>query len=268
MNRLFTIVLLSTVTFMAKAQYVLDQNLSGEQVIENNNAYMLYPTGNFVNRTDNLLSTYVHNGINDTILFPVSVGAITPTDPSSDDTGFDTLMVDIAFESFGYSGAADYATSIHHTKAASYTIYSRFNTYSFTNISPTAGGYTVYKSYKFKENSIDTLKLVVTGGTLSLDRIRLDFGTKSVIANASQDLFGDGKNAAHFNNPVKEGQLSISLPNDFTSASITLISMEGIVVASKEIRQGDSTVDVSHLKSGLYLIRDTNTGSTTKVMIQ
>ena len=268
MKKIYTCLLMIMLVLTAKAQYTLDPNFDDMQVVQNNDSYVFYPTGNFVNRSDNLLSTVVHNGTNDTILIPISVGNITPNDAEELNTDFDTLTIDIAFEAFGLASASDYASSIHHTKEASYTIYSKFNTYSFTDITPTGGSSSIYETYKFLENSIDTLMLVITSGTYSFDKIRFDFSTNVVITNVGEELFGTSDQSAHFNNPVDQGELYITIPNSVSNATVQLVSMEGIVIDNKILYQGTNKWNVSHLKKGLYLLREVKSGSTTKVIIQ
>ena len=65
MKKIYTCLLMIMLVLTAKAQYTLDPNFDDMQVVQNNDSYVFYPTGNFVNRSDNLLSTVVHNGTND-----------------------------------------------------------------------------------------------------------------------------------------------------------------------------------------------------------
>ena len=110
--------------------------------------------------------------------------------------------------------------------------------------------------------------LVVTAGTYCFDKVRFDFSTNIIITDTENDLFGTSEHSAHFNNPVSEGILNITLPSSVSATTVQLVSMEGVIVDSKELHQGDSPWNLSHLKSGLYLLRDQKTGSTTKVIIQ
>ena len=69
------------------------------------------------------------------------------------------------------------------------------------------------------------------------------------------------------NNPVADGQLSILLNENISSLALELMTTQGEIVKSFEVKD-QAIIDVSHLDSGIYLLRDTNTMSIRKIIIQ
>ncbi len=152
---------------------------------------------------------------------------------------------------------------------AQITVAYPFNTTIVSDASGTGTGYQIpaYQKIKFREDSVYTVTITNTGATtVKFDWYNIVSNNGSIISNLGSDLFEEGK--VSLNNPVLDGDLTISLVESIKSITLELISMEGISVISKTITTTDNNIDVSGLKTGLYLLRDINSGSVTKLMIK
>ena len=124
-----------------------------------------------------------------------------------------------------------------------------------------------FEGIKFREDSTYTITITNTGTTVVYNRwFNINNTGGSVITNLNSDLFSKGEISPI--NPVIDGNLMVSLTDNIQSVTLELISMEGISVISKTITTTDNNIDVSGLKTGLYLLRDINSGSVTKLMIK
>jgi len=259
--RLFIIVLGLTLS-NAFAQYDLTDfatNDSTSTRVENNSGNLFY-SSNFSNAVEVALHSVDLNSVTgpDTIFFPVTIdGEVYPTDGSNGSK--DTLKLEIAVGYWGFN-------SILNTTDANFTVKNKIESYNFTGISRDERGTNEeYNEFSFVEGEVDTIKVIVTAGIFTLDRMYIRSTNASVISNAEEGLFdGDG---AIVNNPVTNGELSIQLSSDITSATIALLSMEGKVIETKEITSTNNSFDVSQLK-GMYFLKDISTGNFKKIIIK
>ena len=248
----------------ANAQYDLTDfatnNSTGTNV--ENNLGDLYYSSNFSNTVSAALHTVDLTSSTgpDTIYFPVSIdGEIYPTDGPNGEK--DTLRLEIAVGFWGLHTNYSIATT-----EADFTIQNKFESYSYTNQTRnTQGASKVYDEFTFVEGDVDTVKVIVTAGLFSLDRLYIRSSNVSVLSNASQGIF-DQSNAV-VNNPVVGNLMTINLPQDVTTTTISLLSLDGQVIETKHITKTDNSFDVSNL-SGIYLLRELSTASVKKVVIE
>jgi len=113
--------------------------------------------------------------------------------------------------------------------------------------------------------NVDARILIINTGSenLNIQYFQLEFD--QVISNINATLARE--NGAIIENPVTDGSLHITLGNGITSANLELLSLSGEVIASQTIIS-NGTIDVSTINPGLYILRDRNTNSTQKVIIQ
>ena len=152
---------------------------------------------------------------------------------------------------------------------AQITVAYPFNTTIVSDASGTGTGYQIpaYQKIKFREDSVYTVTITNTGATIvRFDWYNIINNGGSVISNLGSDLFEEGK--VSLTNPVLNGNLTISLVEGLESLTFELVSMEGERVMSETITNTNHSIDVSSLRSGLYLLRETNSGSVKKLMIK
>jgi len=259
MNRIFTITSLLLMTYMSYAQYdLLGVPANTLTSVENNSGYVSY-SANFSISQHNFLHFTNSSTGNDTIYFPVTIGEIVPD--TEEDTDVDTLVIDITLRLFdGNSGTESFVTD------ATLSYLNKYDSYEYTDLN-ISGGTNFTHSFKFVENQIDTIKVVIASGDIAIDRFYINSTGQEVVSNVYTDLFGEY--GVNFQNPVKAKQLSFfQFPSDFRATDISLISMEGQVVLSKHITSANHSIDLSHVPAGLYLMRDETTGSSKKLMIK
>jgi len=257
MKKIFMITSILLATYLSNAQYnLLSVPENATTSVENNSGNITY-SSDFIISQNNFLHYTSSSAGNDTIYFPVTVGEIIPD--TDEDTDVDTLVIDISFKIFeGTSGTETFVND------ASFTYFNKIDTYEYTDVT---GGHILKHSFRFVENQIDTLKVIITAGDITFDRFEINSTGQEVISNIQNDLFGE--HSVSFQNPVEAGELSFSkFPSDFVATNVSLISMEGEVLVSKQITTSDNSIDLSHVPAGLYLMRDETTGSSKKVMIK
>ncbi len=120
-----------------------------------------------------------------------------------------------------------------------------------------------YDTYRFIEGTTDTIKLVVTSGTLDFDKVYIRSITTNVITSANTDLLSASN--AHINNPIDNGILSIDLLGK--NAALELFTIEGELMQVISI-EGSAQIPVHHLASGMYLLRDSQSMSMKKIIIK
>ena len=184
----------------------------------------------------------------DTVGVIVSMGEVEATP----NTEYDTISVYVLVR-------------IHQATSATLKVKSS-NYNESKNIVLTEAGYASY-TVKLSENKQDTILLINESG----DDIKLDFVimryADEVISNIANNLFG--KYGISFQNPVSNNELSFyNIPSDFVGTEVVLISTEGQRVVGKYITSSDNKLDLSNIPSGLYILQDQNSGSSTKVIIQ
>ncbi len=118
------------------------------------------------------------------------------------------------------------------------------------------------------ENKITPVLVTNTGSNPVVVQSTKIFGGQyvSVISNVGNALFGS-EGSATYNNPIAEDILHINLPSDIQRASVQLLSMSGDVLLQQEITPLKNTIDLSKLSSGVYLLRDINTASVAKIIL-
>ena len=122
---------------------------------------------------------------------------------------------------------------------------------------------------KLVEGKVNQVYVVLTGGTSATyapGSANYIASSTEVISNINKNLLAtDG--GVLMNNPVADGQLSILLNENISSLALELMTTQGEIVKSFEVKD-QAIIDVSHLDSGIYLLRDTNTMSIRKIIIQ
>jgi len=114
------------------------------------------------------------------------------------------------------------------------------------------------------ENTNARILIINTGSSnLSIKTFQLTFA--QVISNTNDALARE--DGAIIENPVTDGSLQLTLANGVTSAKLELLSLSGEPVMSKHITTSES-IDVSSIDAGMYILRDVDTNSTQKVVIQ
>jgi len=122
---------------------------------------------------------------------------------------------------------------------------------------------------KLVEGRINQIYVVLTEGTSASyapGAANYIASSTQVISNVNKDLLTAG-GGVQINNPVRDGQLSIVLNENISSQALELITMQGEIVKSFSVKN-QASIDVSHLNSGVYILRDTNTMSMRKIIIQ
>jgi len=199
----------------------------------------IYFSGNITPANTNLLVA------GDTMYFPYTVGDITPA--NGEQYSKDTLALDISIKSWSA------------TATANFTFSNKLNTYTFTNIN---GAKVSKGTFELIEDQIDTLKLVITSGTLEVDHVTIHPSGATVILSRDEDL---PINKAFISNSVEGGLLIIDLQDD--AADFELLSMQVEVVRNLSVR-GREEFTVSDLTTGIYYLRDRNTANYRKIMIK
>ena len=265
MKHSISIIALALTFYNAFAQYDLTgfaTNNSNSSAIANDGGNLFY-SSNFTNDLAALHTVDLNNATGpDTIIFPVTIaGEIIPS--TGINASNDTLTIEIAV---GYWGNTN-NTANPSTSNTDFTIKNRFASYEYTNQSRSSGGSSkLYDEFKFIEGETDTVMIIVTAGTFVLDNMYIRSTNATVISNAGDGLFDE--NGATISNPVVGGELSIQLPNDISSASVALLSMEGKVIETKEVTTANNSFDVSKLKGGMYFLKDLSSASVKKVIIK
>jgi len=214
---------------------------------------------------------YIAKG--DSVLVEVSsvTGAFTPT--SGFNTNQDTLT-GLDFWSRGYT--IDNAAN----ETATLTIYNKYYSYDLT-YRTLAGGSAYDRSnegtesipsanrlFKFVEGETDTLVFVNNSNQDIYTRLfQMRPGSQKVISDKGNDLF---KNSDFgIVNPVKDGTLNLSIDKDAVF-NFELLTMDAMTVLSKTISGGEERyrLNVSSVKKGMYLLRESKSGSIRKIIIQ
>jgi len=193
--------------------------------------------------------------IGDYVTFDFTIPSFTATPNTEQDTVELLFRPIFQNEEDGVSGA-QITTEYPHTTIVS-------------DASGTGTGYQIpaYQKIKFREDSVYTVTITNTGATIvRFDWYNIINNGGSVISNLGSDLFEEGK--VSLTNPVLNGNLTISLVEGLESLTFELVSMEGERVMSETITNTNHSIDVSSFTSGLYLLRETNSGSVKKLMIK
>jgi len=191
--------------------------------------------------------------VGDTILFPILLE--DDIDPSTDSNNPDTLNIT----------RIDMRFTANHTFAGDLRISSTYGEENTISIIDGAGNQN-YKivDIKLAEGKEDTIIYVVdavtTAGNIAGDKMELR--TFSVISNIDENLLT--KNNTIISNPVSE---SLYIDLDGENTVLELFSLEGNKVATFEVH-GTHTEDVSMLSKGIYILKEANTASYRKIMIQ
>ena len=92
-------------------------------------------------------------------------------------------------------------------------------------------------------------------------------GLTETISNSQDDFFAQGN--ASVVSPIEEGKLIFhNLPSDRSNFHFNIISMDGQVVLQETISANENSIDVSFLNAGIYLLYETVSRSSTKVIIR
>jgi len=183
---------------------------------------------------------------------------------ASPNTNFDTISVQV------YPFTRNSST----TEAGSITIETMKSSYhSEVSVAEGFASNIFFSNIKLVENTIDTILITNTSANVNLlidvMVIRTSYCGAScqVISNIKGDLFGEAN--ILITNPLKGETLELfNIPSDIHSIDLELLSLQGEVLLSKSITHDDSKVDISSLKAGLYVIRDTKTGSSKKIVVE
>ena len=189
--------------------------------------------------------TYLNE--NDTSFFHYTVSSIADGIGVGGSDSLDTLILDLAVASWNQSAAA------------TYTISSKRFSYTHSNIT---GQATNYDTFKFLEGESDTIMIVVTAGTLAMDKLRITSTNDNVITNLIDPLSSSNTIVS---NPVIDGSLSIDLNG--LNASLELVSLDGNTLKEIEVK-GSIEVNLNNLNSGIYILRDRNSRHFRKIMVK
>jgi len=264
MKKIFSTFLLAVSLSATYAQYDLTSfatNNSTGTYVENGDGDLYY-SDNFTNTypaTHSVDLTSVTGP--DTIFFPVNVeGQITPN--SGELSDLDTLVIEIAVGYWGNTSTKPDVT----TNNADFTISNKYNAYTYEDQSIELGTSEVYNEFKFVEGETDTVRIVVTDGLFTLNRIYIRSTNATVISNSgNEDYFAE--KGIHIVNPVVNDQLTINLPTEIPSMNVSLMNLEGQELVAKQITAYDNTMDVADLK-GVYILREHTQGTYKKIVIQ
>jgi len=171
------------------------------------------------------------------------------------------------------------------TLSRSYTVSSNLNSISVTDQTVTIAGnggtgsngeqlgtfyQIIVSNLKVLEGTSDVITFTNDGSTtLAIDAwtFRNKAASLEVISSTGNGILAT--QGVSINNPVLNGLLQFTnIPSYLQSEMIELVSLEGTVLLSKVISATDNSMDVTSLNSGVYLLRNPNTGSTKKIMIQ
>jgi len=146
---------------------------------------------------------------------------------------------------------------------------------SFDNLNEDDGTRTsknlFFNGIKFVEDSYDTLRIINESTSETIQffvsiAINQNSVQHSIISNTLGSLLEEGN--VSITNPVNSGRLIINnIPSWLQPTKLELISLDGEIMMSKMISSINNTMDVSDLKSSLYLLIDKNSGVTRKIMI-
>ena len=240
-NIFIILFLLSALSTFAQYDFAQLANTSTNTNLETNNAETgIYFSGGIVASNSNSLVA------GDTMYLPYTVGYLEPS--NGEIWSKDTLVLEFSVKTWV------------STASATFTFSNRQNTYTFTNVN--GAGSSSIATFNLIEEQIDTLKIVVTSGTLDLDRLTVHASATAVILNRDADL---SINKALISNPVEDGLLVIDLNGDV--ADFELLNMQGQVLKNFHI-SGKQEIPVSDLNTGVYYLRDRNTASYRKIMIK
>jgi len=263
---ILSIYILIAISVYTHAQYDLTDfatNGSTSTRVQNNGGDLFY-SANFSNSVNPGLHVVNLNSTvgPDTIYFPVTIaGDIFPV--GSNDISYDTLTIEIAV---GYWGNGSDASI--KTLDADFTVKNRYNSYDYVKQSRSQSGTSeIYNEFKFVEGETDTLRVIVTAGLLSLDNLFIRSSNATVVANLGfENQFFEDENVT-ISNPVENGLLTISVPENTSSATVALVSLDGSIIETKEITSKDNSINVESL-NGVYYLRELTTGSTKKIIIK
>jgi len=191
----------------------------------------------------------------DSITEDVVLGDVVLPDGDSD---VDTVRSNLFIRAYVSSGTTEVTVSANNGTSKTF------------DVSLTSEGNVIKNgTIDFYEGDTTTITVKNTSTTNSVTFTRLIFQTgskTSVISDANYGLFQ--QEGVSVSNPVSNGTLYINhLPTDFGSATVELINLEGTLMLSKTITQNDASIDVSSLNSGVYLLREAETGFAKKIVI-
>jgi len=240
MNKLFTI--LSYQSFAVKT-YVPEKiltNLKTNDISINNEDITLSPT--------------------DTLVFVVTTPALVPT--TGNDTSVDTAIafvrINYANQGAGVDGELTFTTI--------YGTYASITTNGSGNAWTSPG--TRQDPITMLESTTQEIYLINTGTEdVQVNNITfLKNARVSIISDANNDLFGDGETSVSVSpNPVSD-MLTISLPADIASMKLKICSLDGALQKNVYV-EGMTTIDMSDLDAGIYLLIDEKTGKYKKIMV-
>ena len=193
----------------------------------------------------------------DSMTIDVVLGQVTLT---SDDSDVDTVRSNLFFRGSVVSGTTEVTVSSENGDTMTFDVSNTSQDNVFTT-----------GTLDFIENSTTTVTIKNTSTTndVTINRLTLQANSSrtSVISNTDYGLLQKGD--VYVSNPITNGMLQIKhLPSSFVSTSLELITLEGMPILSKVITQNDASIDVSRCESGIYLLRETETGYVKKIVIQ
>ncbi len=177
----------------------------------------------------------------------------------TDDSSADTVRTKLLIRAYVSSGISEITVSANNGSS---------NTY---DVSLTTENYIINSgTIDFYEGETTTITVQNTSTTNAVTFTRLVFQTSSktsVISDVDDGILHQSN--VFISNPITNGMLQLKqLPTNFVSTSLELINLEGTPILSKVITQNDASIDVSTLKAGVYLLRETQTGYAKKIVIQ
>jgi len=183
---------------------------------------------------------------------------------ASPNTNFDTITVQVY----------PFIRNVSTTEAGSMSLESmKSSFYGESSIAEGFGSNVFFSNVKLVENTIDTILITNTSANVSITVDVMVIRTSycgalcEVISNIQGDLFGEGN--VLITNPLRGETLELfNIPSDVSAIALELLSLQGDVLLSKNITHDDSSLDISTLNAGIYIIRDTNTGSTKKIVVE
>jgi len=219
------------------AQYDLAQhaNLSADLRLDPDTDTGIYFSGSITPANTNYLVA------GDTMYFPYTVGSIAAH------SGIDTLVLDIAI--VNWLG----------TEVSTFTFSNKYDNYTFTDVQKRQDA---VGTFKLLEGQVDTLKLVMISGNLEFDNVTIRAAGSEIILDPSKGL---QSSKVTISNPVENGQLVIDLNGE--TVDLELISVQGEVVKSFVV-EGNYTLPVADLTSGMYILRDKQNASFRKIMLK
>jgi len=182
----------------------------------------------------------------DSLLAIINFGDIIP---KGEDTDVDTLFYIIQ------GRIQDVTTTIYSKKYGDLQSFTGNPSFRFT--------------FRTVENSTDTL-VIKSNANATTNSFTIWKGggnlDPTVITNVSENLFSSKK--ILISNPVRSSTLNVSLSEDIPSCQLELLSMKGEVLSTHLFTQSDQSIDISNIKSGLYILRHPLSGSSIKLVVE